>query len=316
MLSIDRLSVQFPRNWELFFRSIFGTKKMQKRNIQMKCSVLFQLFCYILTNGWKKTPFHTAISPVVHTETKSKRLITLLNQFALCSSDDEVCWSLISPNLVILFPHLIQAAMDHFDWEGNTLSVVCGTHSTVLVVQNLPQYSQDDVNKETIVLSAEHGSGKRKHNSNELECQKLINPGCINKHYILPHDYPVHGDVANDDLFGNNRDQYFLWCLGRQTKLKSTIDESNIASDKLRWDLFPSFTAIVTALIDPEDIHFQKTLFGFTSMLPYHGTRHDTIYTCILNYWRTETKQSWLRSNMLWYGCVSCRQRVATTVSK
>jgi hypothetical protein len=83
-------------------------------------------------------------------------------------------------------------------------------------------------------------------------------------------------------------------------KLKSTLDESGIASDKLRSELFPSFTATVAALIDPADINFNKTLVRFTPMLPYLATRHDTIYTCMLNYIDV------LKQSNLDYGAIWC----------
>jgi hypothetical protein len=66
------------------------------------------------------------------------------------------------------------------------------------------------VDMEISVLSAEHDIARRKLDSDELECQTLINPGYINKHYILPQDYPVHEDATTDDLYRKNREQYFL----------------------------------------------------------------------------------------------------------
>ena len=74
--------------WNTFTQCLFKPKNMNTDANKVMKETLFQIVYYIYHNGAKVTPFHLALAETIHTMTRSKHLITILNKRKLCVSYD------------------------------------------------------------------------------------------------------------------------------------------------------------------------------------------------------------------------------------
>ena len=112
--------------------------------------------CHSVHSGKKATPLHIAIAQAIHAVSKSKKLITIFNRFAISISYDEVLRidtavakrtiALSTPGCIVpinpsIRPNIhINGAIDNFDLEENSKSGTNGSHDTVLILmQSIPK---------------------------------------------------------------------------------------------------------------------------------------------------------------------------------
>ena len=81
-LSIDTFIRNQPPKWEEFCSYLFK----RKTTSMLRTDVVFQILHYILTDGKEPTPFHVMVAQAVHALTRSKELVTALNQHGICIS--------------------------------------------------------------------------------------------------------------------------------------------------------------------------------------------------------------------------------------
>lgn len=81
-ISMNLFSKNPPPTWTEFCSYLFKGKTTS----QLKTDVVFQILNYILTDGKDPTPFHVMVAQAVHGLTRSKELVTMLNQHGICVS--------------------------------------------------------------------------------------------------------------------------------------------------------------------------------------------------------------------------------------
>ena len=109
----------------------------------LRTDVVFQILHYILTDGKEPTPFHVMVAQAVHALTRSKELVTALNQHGICISynmvkriDVDLAEQIIATagNSRVPIPAVLEAssplngAMDNFDRNESTLAGTGSTH--------------------------------------------------------------------------------------------------------------------------------------------------------------------------------------------
>ena len=100
-------------------------------------------------SGKKKTPLHIAMSETIHSISKSKRLIQIMNKLGLSMSHEEMeraDYGLthkiikqagngrVPVSTSICSSNIIHGAMGNFDHEEDTISGIKGSHDTVMVI--------------------------------------------------------------------------------------------------------------------------------------------------------------------------------------
>ena len=112
----------------------------------LRTDVVFQILHYILTDG--KEP-HVMVAQAVHALTRSKELVTALNQHGICITynmvkriDVDLAEQIIATagNSRVPIPAVLETssplngAMDNFDRNESTLAGTGSTHDTILVL--------------------------------------------------------------------------------------------------------------------------------------------------------------------------------------
>ena len=103
----------------------------------------------MMHSGKKKTPLHIAMSETIHSISKSKRLIQIMNKLGLSMSHEEMeraDYGLthkiikqagngrVPVSTSICSSNIIHGAMGNFDHEEDTISGIKGSHDTVMVI--------------------------------------------------------------------------------------------------------------------------------------------------------------------------------------
>jgi hypothetical protein len=187
-LSMDNFIKNRPPIWEEFCSYLFKGKT----TCQLKSDVVFQILHYILTDGNEPTPFHVMVAQGVHSLTRSKDLVTTLNQHGICISykavkkmDVDLAERIIATagNNRVPLPPILEAAsplngaMDNFDRNESTLAGTGSTHDTILVLfQNVPIHLEKPPEESKVSVRPLESRTTVKLRST-VSCQKLIRMG-------------------------------------------------------------------------------------------------------------------------------------------
>lgn len=298
MLSYESYKNNRPTAWELFFDTLFPSRKKSEA-IKRKCDMIFQTIFYVLHNGRKKKPIHITLAESVHDKCRSKQLIQVLNKLGLCISYQELEKIYVSlarriinatngyrvpipPN--ILPSLMIHGAMDNFDHIENTPSGKDSSHDTILM---LFQNNESFIKKTEISLKAPEDNTKISLASTLLDCQKKVyfKKSCRGE---INESFKIGTFVTPKSVEQSERKDFITWYMTRKSY-----------SDLVQF--VPSWTP-TKSLISLKNI--VKTNIAFTPIIPYPATEFDTIFTCLKNF------QDVLLQKQLPYGPLWCDEGV------
>ena len=189
---------------------------------------------------------HIAIAQAIHAVSKSKKLITIFNRFAISISYDEVLRidtavakrtiALSTPGCIVpinpsIRPNIhINGAIDNFDLEENSKSGTNGSHDTVLILmQSIPKSVHFEKQNLISTVIPEHGR-KEKKLSTLLDCQKQMKVGILKKNYLLPECFRPNVYCLEKRLIKTSNNNYLLWNLGRH-KARSLVPDNSLVQD-------------------------------------------------------------------------------------
>ena len=133
-----------------FMKSFLIDRLVSEKNpkLLLRVDTVYQNLFYILHDGKEPNPMHVALGQAVHTLTRSKTLIEILNHRSLCIGYSEVkidtslaqmCVDLAGDNRVPVAPvfspdYPTQGAMYNYKFLEKTLSSKGSSHDTVMVL--------------------------------------------------------------------------------------------------------------------------------------------------------------------------------------
>ncbi|KAJ8671942.1 hypothetical protein QAD02_003201 [Eretmocerus hayati] len=255
----------------------------------LKIHSCFQMMSYIFSNGQKRTPLHIMMAWSVYHTTRSKSLITILNRVGISISYPEIeryridlaNYTARSGELLTPLPshwnpkEFTKAALDNFDFEGNSVSGFFGTHHTVSVIfQNKtetvhckPNLSEQDHSSRSFIKS--------------LRCQTKREFPRMPKEINVPQGFCVASKdpmITSSSFERDIRYGSLSWFISR-LDLSEIPDSLPITknNDKtgLSWSAYHS-------IILADDRPSQRT--GFLPVLPFPVTEQDTVYTALCNF--------------------------------
>ena len=196
-------------------------KKGKKQPLsRTETDVVFQILHYILTDGKEPTPFHIMLAQEVHSLTRSKELVTALNQHGMCVSyktvkkiDVDLAERIISTagDNRLPLPNVLEAtsplngALDNFDRNESTLAGTGSTHDTILVLfQNVPiDLEKPSEESEISVRALETQTRSTVKLRSKVNCQQLIRMGAIKERGEIPTNYNISETlIANHNTLG------------------------------------------------------------------------------------------------------------------
>lgn len=255
---------------------------------RLKVLSLFQIICYMISNGTKKTPMHIMSGLAVHDACKSSILIESFNHIGVSVSYDEVLRHrndlsrftiLKHENNVPIPSHFDRnmftlAAFDNFDHNESTFTGLGSSHDTVCVLfQDKPE--EEHKKPKLSEVSMKHG-GKilRK----ELGCQKIQQFSNPSKTAALPQDYTATKELPPIQSVKSKliEKKEFAWefCRFDQSQKKGSDLESCLPVPT--WGPFNSF--ILKEKKRPTQI------VGFLPIIPKPVTEYSTVYTALQNF--------------------------------
>ena len=268
--------------------------KIASKPKQIIAQSLFQTLFYSVHRGKEKSPLHVMLAHLIYDKTKSKTLITSLNKLGYCISYSEYrrCRDLLGgyalkkgqTERVPLPSHLnykdfMVGAIDNFDHEDlSSMSGKHADHDTVTVLfQNYSNKSQ--LCKKPKV--SEFGPLPPSNLPDKLQCQKLEHYIKPNKKVSLPSIFksypnPQYEDSKKSDVIK----------LVRNSDLpKSIYDSLDIE--------FPEVNTTPTwagshSLVSTSNLNLKRV--GFVPILPYPITKHEVVYTSLINLKSIATK--------------------------
>ena len=236
--------------WNAFIQCLFKSKNINSEGSKVMKETLFQIVYYIYHNGAKLTPFHLALAETIHTMTRSKHLITILNKRKLCVSYDtlERIDIGLGQKVISELPlgqrvpldkpklsqdHPINGAMDNFDSADS--------HDTILIIFQNVKKLQDQIRFEEITEKNLLAGNRNRSISLVLPCQELISMGAVRQRGKLKDDFkPSSYTVPTES---NIEYDFFTWLMVRQAK--NFLPQQGVTPN-----FIPSFTAIRSVLKD------------------------------------------------------------------
>ena len=172
----------------------------------LRTDVVFQILHYILTDGKEPTPFHVMVAQAVHAFTRSKELVTALNQHGICISynmvkriDVDLSEQIIATagNSRVPIPAVLEAssplngAMDNFDRNESTLAGTGSTHDTILVLFQNVRRNLEKPSAESELSSRPPSSLSRTTVTlrSKVGCQELVRMGVVKERGEIPANY-------------------------------------------------------------------------------------------------------------------------------
>ena len=243
--------------------------------------MLFQMFYYLFHNGTKQTPLHVAVAETVHTMTRSKTLVSMLNRLGVSISYnsleriDASMANLITCRLspgdrvplnkdLLTQEDPINAALDNFDSNDS--------HDTIMVLFQNQNLGEPKTPSNTMTVCRDKESTRERSAKSTAPCQELLSMGHISQRGKFSADFKPssYHEISTCVI----EKEYFMWLL-----VKERADN---VKGKETSHLVPSFTA--TRAVLPTCKKKKVTTALKTPILPYRVTNRDAVFTAMMNF--------------------------------
>lgn len=171
------------------------------------CDTIFHIVYYLIHNGQKKTPLHVSLCECVYDTCRSKTLIQIKNRLGLCISYDAM--ERIDTGLAIRPIQLagnnkvpvpktidnsavIHGAVDNYDNEEGTSSVIGGSYDTILMLFQNAENNHNEDQQQQISKVSEEFITKRRSLEQMLECQKFVRGGNFANRAQTPDNFDAN----------------------------------------------------------------------------------------------------------------------------